>query len=209
ERDLQNFGGPLERGEAGAGLLHRKLEARESAKDDLAAPRELQRAGTQTPCVEARMWIADLARTDLDAVVVELLAEAKARRVTLVEADRDDCAPPTHHADGLAERGRAAGALERDSDGLCSEVLLQSRCNVALGADRLDPDGTPDLQARGQAIDGVHGRRAGRLRDLRDQKADRAAAEDDDGALSLPAIREPHRVDRDRQHLSEIETIVE
>src|SRR5438477_10416252 len=98
------------------------------------------------------MQVPDLAGADLDAIVVKLLAETKPRRVSLVEPDRHDRAPPPHHADRVAERRRIAAALERDRYGLRAEVVLEPRGNVSIGADRLESDGTGDLQARGQSV---------------------------------------------------------
>src|SRR5205814_10536056 len=103
--------------------------------------------------------------------------ETKPRRVSLVEPDRHDRAPPPHHADRVAERRRIAAALERDRYSLRAEVALELRRNVSIGADRLESDGTGDLQARGQPIDGVDGRRARRFLHLPDHDTDRAATE--------------------------------
>ena len=95
------------------------------------------------------MQVPDLAGADLDAIVVKLLAETKPRRVSLVEPDRHDRTPPPHHADRVAERRGIAAALERDRYSLRAEVALELRRNVSIGADRLESDGTGDLQARG------------------------------------------------------------
>ena len=75
EHDLQNFGWSPERGESGTGVVHGNLKAREAAENDPAAQSELQRSRAQRLRIEARMQITDLAGADLDAVVMELLAE--------------------------------------------------------------------------------------------------------------------------------------
>src|SRR5204863_947981 len=127
--------------------------------------------------IEARVQVPDLAGADLDAIVVKFLAETKARRVSLVEPDRHDRAPPPHHADRVAERRRIGAALEHDRYSLRAEVVLELRRNVSIGADRLESDGTGDLQARGQPIDRVDGRRSGRFRRLPDQETHRGATD--------------------------------
>ena len=86
------------------------------------------------------MEIADLARADLDAVVVKLLAETEPRCVALVEPDRDDGAAPPHDAHRVPERRGAAGALEGDRDGLGTEIALQPRPNISSGGERLESD---------------------------------------------------------------------
>src|SRR5205814_3892646 len=123
--------------------------------------------------------------------------ETKPRRVSLVEPDRHDRAPPPHHADRVAERRRIAAALERDRYSLRAEVVLELRRNVSIGADRLESDGTGDLQVRGQPIDRVDGRRCGRFRHLPDQETDRAATENDRWTGRVPLLGERAGVECD------------
>jgi hypothetical protein len=92
--------------------------------------------------------------------VVEFLAEPKAGRVALIEADGDDRAAAPDHTDGLRERRHAAGAFEGEANRFHSEVLLEPRDNVPFGDDRLEPHGTRDLEARSQPIHGVDRGRA-------------------------------------------------
>jgi alpha-D-ribose 1-methylphosphonate 5-triphosphate synthase subunit PhnL len=56
------------------------------------------------------MQIADLARADLDAVVVELFAEAKTRGIALVKADRDDRPSRPDDAGRVPENARSSDA---------------------------------------------------------------------------------------------------
>src|SRR5213080_1249017 len=96
EHDLQNFGWSPERRKSAPRVVHGNFEARQAAENDPAAQCELQRSCAQRSGIEARVQIPDLAGADLDAIVVKLLAETKARRVSLVEPDRHDRAPPPH-----------------------------------------------------------------------------------------------------------------
>ena len=129
--------------------------------------------------------------------------------MSLVEPDRHDGAPPPHHAYGISERRRTAGALERHGHSLRTELVLQPGRNVSIRTQRLESDRTRDVQARGQPIDRVDDRRSRRFRHLPDEKTDRAATENDRQTGRVPTLGERNGVDSDREHLGEIDPVVE
>ena len=90
--------------------------------------------------VVARVDVADLAHGDPDAVVMELLAQAEADGVVLVEADRDDEPASPDDPGRFMERERRAGALEGDDHAVGAVPTLEGRRDVdrAVGLDRLE-----------------------------------------------------------------------
>src|SRR5436190_1936907 len=128
-----------------------------------------------------RVDVADLRGADLDAVVVELVSEEEARRLTLVKAHRDHTATPAHRADGLLERARRPAALERDGDAFGPEPQLELARNIdAVGREqRVEATRLRDFETRCEAIDDVDRRRPGCGRELRDDEPDGACTEND------------------------------
>src|SRR5687767_4154835 len=156
------------------------------------------------------MQVSYLARPDLDAVVVELVAEEEAAGVALIETDRDDGAAAPHRTDSLVERTRVAGTLERDRDAVRAVLAFQLLRNILRGCvDRNEPKRFRDRQPLRDAIDRIHGRRSGCARDLREDETDRSAPEDDRRRAGVTLLGIRDGVHGDRQHLREVGAVLE
>src|SRR5438034_5444092 len=156
------------------------------------------------------MEVSDLARPYFNAVVVELIAEEETGGEALIPAERDDGHAPANDSGGLVQRPRAARAFERDGDPVSAVRALQFPCDVLrTSVERNETERLRDGEALRYAIDGVHGRGARRARDLRNDQADRPAAEDDRGRARVPLLGVRHGVHRDGQHLRQISAVLE
>ncbi len=92
-----------------------KMRPGESAEHEPVL-RELETERLQSCPIPARIQVPDLAGADLDAVVMEVVAEVQVVRLLLIETDRDDGSAPADDAHGLVTGARAARALERDGE---------------------------------------------------------------------------------------------
>ena len=121
--------------------IDRDGQPRKSAERDTPRGSQFDRSPPERRPVVPRVDVADLAADDPDAVVVELVAEAQADRVVLVEADRDHQPLAAHDADGLVQRDGRARAFERDRDTVGAVTPLDGRRDVrdAVGLDRFEP----------------------------------------------------------------------
>ena len=92
---------------------------------------------------EPRGDVRDLGRDELDAIVVELLAEAEAGRVALLEAGGDDTGRVGSRANRLVQRGGRAGQLDDDVCAAAVRELLDRLGDGLRG--RVDDDRRAEL----------------------------------------------------------------
>src|SRR5688500_3368055 len=179
--------------------------ARKLSEHDLAPSRQVDAERAEGADLPAWMQVSYLARPDLDAVVVELVAEEQASRLALIETNRDDRAAAAHRTDRLVERARVSGALERDRDAVRAVLAfhLLPTFLPSRGA-RIEPELFRDREPLRQAIDGVDRCRARGPRDLGEDETDRTVAKDDRGCAGVPLLGVRDGVHGDRQHLREV-----
>src|SRR5206468_688558 len=164
-------------------LLDRKRGPRQAAEREAAGQSVLDNADAKRGHRPIGVDVPDLGRTDLHAVVVELVTQEEPARLALVEADRDHPAAATRRPDGFLERTTGAGALEDDRDGVRAQTELELARNIhALRReDRVEAMVLGDLEPRADAVDDVNLRGARRERELGHDEANGAGAEDDRG----------------------------